>query len=86
MSKIDGVLDDVDLGVEIRNDVDGRVGDYERIGMAGHVHNEAVANPALRPNPTLPRDNGTHELVGVEAALHKRLGPARRDEADRLRR
>ena len=86
MSEIDGVLDDVDLGVEIGDDVDRGVGDDERIGMAGHVHDEAVADPALRPNSALPRDNGAHELVGVQAALHQRLDPARRDEPDRLSR
>ena len=86
VSEIDGVLDDVDLGVEIGNDVDRGVSDDERIGMAGHVHDEAVADPAFGANAAFPGDHGGHEFVGMEAALHQRLELARRDEADRLRR
>ena len=65
MSEIDGVLDDVDLGVEIGNDVDRGVSDDERIGMAGHVHDEAVADPALGADSTLVRDHCAHQLIGV---------------------
>ena len=43
--EIDDVLDDVALGVEVGGDVDGRVGDEQRLGVGRHVHDEDMADP-----------------------------------------
>ena len=43
--QVDGVLDDVALGIEIGKDVDRRVGDEQRLGIGRHVHDEDVADP-----------------------------------------
>jgi hypothetical protein len=48
MREIDRVLDNIDLGVEIGGDAHCRIGDDDRFHMARHVHNEAVADAALR--------------------------------------
>ena len=50
--------------------------------MAGNVHDEAVADPARGPQAALAADHGAHEFVGVQAALHQRLGLARLHELD----
>jgi hypothetical protein len=86
MSKIDGVLGNVGLGVEIGSDIHRRVGDDERLFTAGHVHDEAMADPALGADAAFPGDDGAHELVGVEAALHQGFDLACRDQPDCLRR
>ena len=52
--------------------------------MAGHVHDEAVADPAGRAQAALAADDGAHEFVRVQAALHQRLGLARPHEIDRF--
>ena len=85
MREIDGVLDDIDFRVEVGGNVDRGVGDYERFRVAGYVHDEAVADPALGADAAFPRDYRAHEFIGVEAALHQRLDPASGDEADRFR-
>ena len=46
--QIDGVLNDVALGVEVGKDVDRGVGDEQRLGMGRHVHDEDVADPPRR--------------------------------------
>ena len=46
LGKIDGVLNDVDLVLQRRRDVDRRIRDDERGVVAGNVHDEAVADPA----------------------------------------
>ena len=56
----------------------------ERVRVARHVHDEAVADPPLGPDAALARDHRSHDLVGVEAALHQRFNPARGHEADSL--
>ena len=80
--EIDGVLDDVDLVLEGRGNVDRRIGHDQGRLMARHVHDEAMADPARRPQATVAADDSRHELVGVEAALHQRLGLASLDERD----
>ena len=44
--------------------------------LAGHVHHEAVADAPCGAQARLPPDHGRHQLVGVQAALHQRLGLA----------
>src|SRR4051794_4444105 len=80
--EVDGVLDDVDLVREGRGNVDRRIGHDEGRLMARHVHDEAMADPARRPQATVPADDSRHELVRVQAAFHQRLSVARLDERD----
>ena len=54
------------------------------IRMTRHVHDEAVADPARRADAALTRNHRGHQFVGVQAALHQRLGPSRAHEFDRL--
>ena len=70
------VLDDVRLGHQVRRDVDGGVGDEERLVVGRHVHGEDMADPARAAQAALARHDGRHQLVGVQAALHQRPGAA----------
>ena len=54
------------------------------LGMARHVHDEAVADASRRADAGVARHDGAHQLVGVQAALHQGLGAARAHELDRL--
>ena len=47
--EIDGVLDDVPLGIEIGEDVDRRVRDEQGFGIGRHVHDEDMADPPGGP-------------------------------------
>ena len=42
----------------------------------GHVHHEAVADAPRGAQARLAPDDRAHQLVGVQAALHQRLGLA----------
>ena len=53
--------------------------------MARHVHDEAMADPARRPQAAVAADDRRHQLVRVEAPLHQRLGLAGLDERDGFR-
>ena len=83
--QVDRVLDDVDFLVEVWRYVDRGVRYYQRIRMARHVHDEAVADPAGGANPGLSRDHGAHQFVRVETALHESFNLARRHQLDCLR-
>ena len=54
------------------------------VGVARHVHDEAMADAPRGADAGVARDHRAHQLVGVKAALHQRLGAARRDQLDRL--
>ena len=73
MREIDRVLDDVDFRVEIGGDIDRRVGDDQRVRVAGHVHDEAMADAALGADPALPRNDRAHQLIRMKAAFHERF-------------
>ena len=74
--EVDRVLHDVDLVLQRRRDVDRGVGDDQRLGVGRHVHDEAVADAPRRAQPGVALDHRAHQLVGVQAALHQRLGLA----------
>ena len=82
--KIDRVLDDVALGIEVGEDVDRGIGDEQRLGIGGHIHDEDMADPARRAQAGLARGHLAHELVGVQAALHQQLALGFVDQLDRL--
>ena len=66
------VLDDVALGGKRRCDVQHRVGEHERARVPGHVDEERVGQPALAAEPGLRRGHGSHEVIGIKAALDER--------------
>ena len=82
--EVDGVLDDVALGLQVRGDVHRGIGDEQRLGICRHVHDEDVADAPLGPEPGLPLRDLAEQLVGMEAALHQELGLALADQRDRL--
>ena len=56
----------------------------ERLVVTRHVHHEAMADAPRRPKPGVALDDRAHDLVGVKAALHQRVGAALADQLDRL--
>jgi hypothetical protein len=71
--EIDGVLNDVHLVLQRRSDIHRCVGDDECLLQRGHVHDEAVADAPVGPQPGVAFDDRAHQFVGVETALHERL-------------
>ena len=84
LRQIDRVLHDIDLAGEVGGDVDGGVGDDQRVLVAGHIHHEAMADAARRADAGLARDDRAHQLVGMKAALHQGFGLALAHEFDGL--
>ena len=82
---VDGVLHDVDLGLEVGEDVDRGVGHRERLRVGRHIHDEHVADPALGAQAGVLPDHLGHQLVGVQAAFHQGFGLAGTDDLDRPR-
>ena len=82
--QIDRVLDDVALDVEIRENVDRRIGDEQRLGIGRHVHDEDVADAPRGTQPGRRRCHRSHQFVGVQAALHQQFALGRVDQFDRL--
>ena len=81
--EVDGVLDDVALGIEVGEDVDRRVGDEQRLAVARHVHDEDMADAPVGAQAGGRRRDFAHQLVGVEAPFHQELGLALADQRDR---
>ena len=80
--EVDGVLDDVALGVEIGEDVDRGVGDEQRLGIGRHVHDEDVADAAGGAQAAALAVTAPHQFVGVQAALHQQLALGLVDQFD----
>ena len=72
--KINRILHNVDLVLQRRRNVNRGVGDNQRIRMARHVHDEAMADAARRAYAPFARHHCSHYLVRMEAALHQSLG------------
>ena len=53
--------------------------------VAGHVHHEAVADAPRGAQAGVALDHGGHQFVGVQAALHQRLGLALAHQLHRRR-
>ena len=85
MGQIDGILDDVDLFLERRRDIDRGVGDDQRFAVARHVHHEAVTDAPCGAQSGVAADDGAHQFVGMQAALHQRFGAAFAHQFDRPR-
>ena len=73
MCQVDGVLDDVHLVLERGLDVDGRIGDHERVRIGGDVGKEHVAEAACGTQTVVLGDHCAHQLVGVQRAFHQGL-------------
>ena len=84
VGQVDGVLDDVALDLEVREDVDGRIGHDEHLRIGGNVHDEGVADPARGAKTRRRGHDGPHDLVGVQAPLHEGLHLARTGQFDGL--
>jgi hypothetical protein len=82
--QIDDVLDDVALRIEIGKNVDGGIGDEERLGIGRHIHYEDMADPPRGAQAGLARGHLAHQFVGVQAALHQKLALGFADEFDPL--
>ena len=67
-------------------DVDGGVGDEQRLGISRHVHDEDVTDPPRRAQPGLARRHLAHQFVGMQAALHQKLAFGLAQKLDRFRR
>ena len=74
--EIDSVLDDIALAVEIREDIDRRVGYEDGLGVGRHVHDKDVADAPVGPQPADLGGDGAHDFVGMQAALHQDLALA----------
>ena len=63
--EVDGVLHDVALVGQRRDDVDRGVGDEDRSRITRHVHDVDVADSAAGPKAGIGRHDRMHELVCV---------------------
>ena len=72
------------LHLQVGRDVDRGVGDDERLVVVRDVHDEAMADAPRGPKAGVALDHRAHQFVGVEAALHQRLGAALAHQRDRL--
>ncbi|CPM93354.1 Uncharacterised protein [Bordetella pertussis] len=79
----DRVAHDVGLGFQVGEDVDGRIGDEQRLGIGGHVHDEHMADAALGAQPGVARHDLVHQFVGMQAALHQQAGLPAAHQLDR---
>ena len=84
MRQVDGVLHDIDLGVEVGRDVDRRVGDQERLGVARYVEHKHMADSAFGAQAALRVDHRAQQFVAVQAAFHQRIDLAGAGQLDRL--
>ena len=82
--KVDRVLDDVALGIEIGSDIDRRIGDEQRVRMGRHVHDEHMADPPRGAQAGRGGRNRPHQFVGVQAALHQQFALGLVNELNRL--
>ena len=69
--EVDGVLDDVALGFEIREYVDRRIRYQQRLFVSWHIHDEGVADAARCPKAGGLGCDAPHQLIRVKAALHQ---------------
>jgi hypothetical protein len=76
MCEVDRVLHDIDLDLQRRRDIHRRVGYDQCILVPRHIHHKAMAEPPFGANSRIAGDDGTHQFVGVKAALHQ--GPCLR--------
>ena len=82
MGEVDRILQDVDLLGQAREDVDRGIRDDQRIVMTRNIHDEAMAEPPRGAQAAVALDDGAHQLVGVQTALHQRLRAAFADQLD----
>ncbi len=74
--EVDGVLADIDLGGEIRRDVDGGVRHHQRFVPAGNVHDEDMGEAPANSQAALLVEHRLQQIVRMQVALHDRARPA----------
>ena len=84
--KVDRVLQDVDLFLQRRRDVDGGVGDDQRLVVRRHVHHEAVADAPRRAQARVAPDDGAPSARRCAGCLSSAPRPCPRAPAARPRR
>ncbi len=80
----DRVAHDIGLVLERGFNVDCRVGDQQRADMARHIQPEDVTEPTLRAQAATGPQDGTQQLIGMQAAFHQRYDFAAARKLDRL--
>ena len=78
--------DDVGLVLQRGGDVDRRIGDEQRLRIGRHVHDEHVADAPCGADAGVFVNHLAHQLIGVETALHQRIGFTGTNELHGLRR
>jgi hypothetical protein len=53
--------------------IDRRICDEQRFGIGRYIHDKDVAYPPRRAQSRARRRHSTHQLVGMQAALHQEL-------------
>src|SRR6266566_1928387 len=71
MREFDCVLDDVSLFLQLRMQVDCRVGDDQGSRTAGSIHDKCVADPPLQAQTGTCGNNRLEELIRWKTSLHK---------------
>lgn len=74
MGKVDRVLRNRLLLLQIWGDVDGNVGDDERTLIRVCLDEETVRQAFIREQFRAWREHRAHQFVGVQAAFHQRVG------------
>src|SRR5262249_8847573 len=82
--KINRILDDVALGIEVGKDVDRGIRDEQRLLISRHIHDEDMADAPLGAQARARSCPRPHQLVCWQAPLHQKLALPRLDELDGL--
>ena len=84
MKQIDGILANLTLRGEIGGDVNRRIGDADQPVMFRNVDQKDVtAAPTGHAQAVVAVQNGAHEHIGVDIALHDKIGLAAAHHPDR---
>ncbi|KAG1240325.1 hypothetical protein G6F68_017773 [Rhizopus microsporus] len=67
--QVDHVADDVCLGFQVGEDVDGGISDEERLRVGGHFQDEHVADAAAAAQASRARDHFVLQCICGQAAL-----------------
>ena len=72
MCHFDGVVDDVNFCVCVGLHVDGAIGDHQDPVVVRNCHVEDMAKAPARAEAVFAIDDGLHEGIRVQMALHQR--------------
>ena len=80
--EIDGILNDVPFIVEVRENIDCRIGHENGICIGRHIHYKHMANTAVGPQSIGLGRDAPHQFVRVQAALHQHFAAASVNQFD----